>query len=130
MASSPVMNAIEKFAELNGRRTVVTGSSSGIGRAIALEFARAGADVVVHSRTERREALEVRDECRRLGRRSELVAEDFSSACDWEEFVDRAWRRLGGIEVWVNNAGTDLLTTPTARSDFREKLEALLDVDV
>src|SRR5262245_37407474 len=130
MPPPPVFAAIDKFAELNGRRAVVTGSSRGIGRAIALEFARAGADVVVHSRTAKPEALAVRDECRRLGRRAELESEDLSSACDWEDFVDRAWQHLGGIDVWVNNAGADLLTTPAARSDSPEKLQVLLDIDV
>src|SRR5262245_477310 len=120
----------ENFADLSRHRAVVTGSSSGIGKAIAVEFARAGADLVVHSRTSKHEALAVRDECRRLGRRAELLTQDFSSACDWNDCVERAWRLLGGIDVWVNNAGADLLTTTAAKLAFPEKLQTLLNVDV
>jgi 3-oxoacyl-[acyl-carrier protein] reductase len=119
-----------RFGDLSGRRAVVTGSSTGIGRAIALEFAGAGADIVVHSRLARQEALEVRDECRRLGRRAEHVAQDFSAVCDWDEFVSHAWQLLDGIDIWVNNAGADLLTSPAARQGFHDKLRTLLEVDV
>jgi len=123
-------NAAIRFGDLSGCRAVVTGSSTGIGRAIALEFARAGADIVVHSRAGQPEALGVRDECRRIGRRSEHLALDFSATCDWDDFVNSAWQTLGGIDVWVNNAGADLLTTPAARQEFADKLRTLLDVDV
>ncbi len=118
------------FGNLAGRRAVVTGASTGIGRAIALEFACAGADLVVHSRASRPQVLAVCEECRHLGRRAAHLAQDFSAACDWGEFVDRAWQFLGGIDVWVNNAGADLLTTPAARREFPDKLQTLLDVDV
>src|SRR5262245_10189139 len=102
MSSPPAVPSTERFADLSGRRAVVTGSASGIGREIALELARAGSDLVIHSRSSKSEAHAVRDECRRLGRRAELVIQDFSSACPWDEFVDRAWHFLGGIDVWVN----------------------------
>ena len=61
------------FADLSGRRAVVTGTSSGIGRAIALELARGGADVLVHCRSSISQAEVVRDECRELGRESEVA---------------------------------------------------------
>jgi 3-oxoacyl-[acyl-carrier protein] reductase len=108
----------------------VTGASSGIGKAIALEFARAGADLVVHSRSLQSHILAVRDECRGTGRKAEHLAQDYSQTYDSDAFVDRAWQLLGGIDVWVNNAGADLLTTPAARDDFPVKLQTLLDVDV
>jgi 3-oxoacyl-[acyl-carrier protein] reductase len=118
------------FGDLSGRRVVVTGASSGIGRAVALEFARAGADVVIHSRSSNPVVLAVRDECRQMGHRAEHLAMTFDKSCDWRAFVDRAWKILGGIDVWVNNAGADLLTTPAAKHDFLDKLQMLLDVDV
>jgi 3-oxoacyl-[acyl-carrier protein] reductase len=118
------------FGDLSGRRAVVTGASSGIGRAIALEFARAGADVVVHSRRSGPLPTAVCEECRQTGRRAEHLAQDFATDCNWGDFVNHAWQLLGGIDVWVNNAGADLLTTPAARDEFHEKLQTLLDVDV
>jgi 3-oxoacyl-[acyl-carrier protein] reductase len=118
------------FAGLDGRRAVVTGASRGIGKAIALEFARAGADVVIHSRSSQSQILAIRDELRRTGRNVEHLVQDLSEAYNGDEFVDRAWQHLGGIDVWVNNAGADLLTTPAARDEYQVKLQALLDVDV
>jgi 3-oxoacyl-[acyl-carrier protein] reductase len=118
------------FASLSGRCAVITGSSSGIGRAIALEFAGAGADLVVHSGSSRDRALAVCAECRELGRRAEPVGLDFSGTCDWPAFVDQAWSLLGAVDVWVNNAGADLLTGSAADLSFSEKLDVLYKVDV
>ena len=118
------------FADLTGRRAVVTGASSGIGRAIALEFALAGADLVVHSRSPQSNILAVTEECRRTGRKVEYLGQDLSQSFDCDLFVDRAWQLLGGIDVWINNAGADLLTTPAAHDEFSVKWQMLLDVDV
>jgi 3-oxoacyl-[acyl-carrier protein] reductase len=131
MKPNPARDLISpRFADLSGRRAVVTGASRGIGRAIALEFARAGADVVIHSKTASAEALAVCEECRKSGQRVESLPEDFSGACDWKAFVDRAWRLWGGIDLWVNNAGADLLTTPAAAREYADKLNILFEVDV
>lgn len=118
------------FADLTGLRTVVTGSSSGIGRAIALEFARGGADVVVHCRNSRSAAEQVADEIRQLGRKSHIIAADVAEADRLESFVDAAWACFGGVDVWVNNAGADLLTGPLTRLSYNEKLQKVLDIDV
>ncbi|MFQ5734009.1 MAG: SDR family NAD(P)-dependent oxidoreductase [Planctomycetaceae bacterium] len=118
------------FADLSGRRAVVTGSSSGIGRAVALELARGGADVLVHCRASRDAADAVADEVRLLGRRVDVLAADFADPHAYAAFVATAFDAFGGIDVWVNNAGADLLTGEAARLGFREKLQTLLDVDV
>lgn len=122
--------APEDFAGLHGRRAVVTGASSGIGREIAREFARAGADVVIHCRKSVDQAEELAEEIRGLGRRAEILAADFAETRHLTKFVDDCWQALGGINLWVNNAGVDLLTGEGAQLDYAEKLQWLLDVDV
>ena len=109
---------------------MVTGASSGIGRAIALEFARAGADVIVHFAKSRETAEAVAAEARRLGVRSETLAADFSRGERLEAFVAEAFSVWNGLDIWVQNAGADLLTGGAAKLDYEAKLERLLDVDV
>jgi 3-oxoacyl-[acyl-carrier protein] reductase len=121
---------IVAFGDLSGRRAVVTGSSRGIGRAIALEFARAGADILVHARQSEAAAKSVADEIRQLGRSASIILADLGRAEGLSTFVDDCWRALSSIEIWVNNAGADLLTGDDAKRPFAEKLQVLLDVDV
>src|SRR5579859_7657548 len=118
------------FADLSGRRAVVTGASSGIGRAIALELARGGADVLIHCRSSVGDAEAVRNECRGLGRKADLLICDFSQVDGLNPFVDEAWTQAGRIDVWVNNAGADLLTGADARLDYGAKLQRLFDIDI
>jgi len=108
----------------------VTGSSSGIGRAIALELARAGADVLVHARQSAADAQRVADEIRGLGPSATLLLADLGRAEVLPKFVDDCWHALRSVDIWVNNAGADLLTGDEARRAFGEKLQILLDVDV
>jgi 3-oxoacyl-[acyl-carrier protein] reductase len=55
---------------------------------------------------------------------------DLSEPSTWRKFVEAAWEMWGGVDVWVNNAGVDLLTTPEAKGDYAAKLMRLLEVDV
>ena len=118
------------FADLSGRRAVVTGASSGIGRAIALELARGGANVLVHCRASISRAEKVRDECRQLGGESEVLSQDLSDTSALAGFVEQAWQYWGGVDIWINNAGADLLTGSGAQLDFPAKLELLYEVDI
>lgn len=118
------------FASLSGLRAVVTGSTSGIGRAIAAEYARAGADVVLHGRQHPAAAETVAEELRSFGQRALVVMADVAEEDSLVAFVDRCWTELGGIDIWVNNAGVDLLTGDAARLDFSDKLQRLYEVDV
>lgn len=118
------------FASLVGKRALVTGASSGIGRAIALEFARAGADVAVHCRRSVAQAEAVAAEIRTQGVRSVVLAEDLSTVAGCAALVDRAWDEFGCVDVWVNNAGADILTTDARRLDYAGRLQLLLDIDV
>jgi 3-oxoacyl-[acyl-carrier protein] reductase len=116
--------------ELAGRTAVVTGSSSGIGRAIAMELAAAGADVVVHARARRDAAEQAAAQIRRQGRQATVIVADLAETAGHEPLVDQAWRWRGGVDIWVNNAGADVLTGPAAGWSFDEKLEHLWRVDV
>ena len=86
-----------------GKIAIVTGSSRGIGKAIALGFAQEGADVVLAART--MEALRINaEEIRALGRRALPVKTDISVPSDAEEMAQKAIREFGRIDVLVNNA--------------------------
>jgi 3-oxoacyl-[acyl-carrier protein] reductase len=114
---------------LHGLSAVVTGSSSGIGRAIALELARAGANVLVHAHRNREGAEAVAAEIRAAGRETQVVICDLSDVDAQDELVASAWQ-WRTIDIWVNNAGVDVLTGPAAAWTFEEKLAALWKVDV
>ncbi|AMV17656.1 SDR family NAD(P)-dependent oxidoreductase [Planctomyces sp. SH-PL14] len=118
------------FADLTGRTAVITGSSSGIGRAIALELAAAGADVVIHCRRSRDRAEAVAGEVRALGRTAHILTADVGQESELTPFVEACLNALGKLDIWVNNAGADLLTGDAPKWTFEEKLEILLDVDV
>jgi 3-oxoacyl-[acyl-carrier protein] reductase len=122
--------SVAPFADLSGRKAVVTGSSSGIGRAVALEFARAGADVVVHCRNSTAAAERVAAEIRDLGRSVHALAADLSDADQVQAFCEVAWRCFGSVDLWMNNAGVDLLIGEGAKLSYPEKLTRLLEVDI
>lgn len=90
---------------LEGRIAVVTGGSRGIGRAIALALADAGADVAVVYRGNEAAAYQVRDLIMGAGRRCVALQCDVSRDADVRSLVERVHRDLGGISIVVNNAG-------------------------
>ena len=90
--------------DLTGRVAVVTGAGKGIGRGIALALARAGADVALAART----AADLEAgaaEVRALGRRALAVRTDVNDRAQLEALAQRALAELGGLDVWVSNAG-------------------------
>ncbi len=91
-------------APLTGRIALVTGSTRGIGRAIALALARHGAGVVVHGRTASEDAASAEVEIRRLGRRAMSIAADLVRPDTAERLVRAAESGLGPIDILVNNA--------------------------
>jgi 3-oxoacyl-[acyl-carrier protein] reductase len=121
---------VEDFANLLNKTAVVTGSSSGIGRAIALEFAKAGADLVIHFSTSQTAAEQLAKEIQSLGRRAETVQADFRDFESAKRFMDEAWTAFGAVDLWVNNAGADVLTGAAANLSYEQKLQVLLEVDV
>ena len=118
------------FANLTNQKAVVTGASSGIGRAIALEFARAGADLVIHCARSLAAAHALAQEVQSLGRRAKVIQADFRDGSSLENFVAQTWSAFDGVDIWVNNAGADVLTGSAADWSYERKLTELLDVDV
>ncbi len=116
--------------DLAGLRAVVTGSSSGIGRAIALAFAKAGADVVIHYQESKTEAESIANLAEKENVRAFVFQADFRSPEDCDTLVSRSWKTLGGVNIWVNNAGADVLTGPNALLPFDEKFQLLMEIDV
>lgn len=115
---------------LEGQVAVVTGASGGIGRAIALRLAASGADIVIHTRQNLSGAEQTAAEVIRLGRRTRILLSDLANTDNHERLVEQAWEWRQGIQIWVNNAGVDVLTGPWSEAPFEQKLEQLWRVDV
>jgi NAD(P)-dependent dehydrogenase (short-subunit alcohol dehydrogenase family) len=91
--------------QLEGKSAIVTGSSSGIGRAAALALAKAGADVVVNGNSKMEAAEEVAHEIEGLGRDSLAVQADVSNIDDVDRLVSIAIDKLGKVDILFTNAG-------------------------
>ena len=102
--------------KLKDKVAIVTGGSQGIGRAIALRFAREGAVVVVANRNRAR-AMEVRAEIEELGGRAEVISADISQKDQIDRLAEEAEAIGDGVDILVNNAGVLL------RSSFMDATE-------
>lgn len=91
--------------KLQGKRALVTGADSGIGQAIAITFAREGADVVVHYHSDEQGAHSTAQQIEQHGRRAEIVQADLSDPRAAATLFQQASARLGQIDILVNNAG-------------------------
>lgn len=88
--------------DLAGRVAAITGANTGIGQAIALALAAAGADVALIGRTP---ATDTADKARALGRKAEIVSADLSTIAPVASVVEQTINTLGGLDILVNNAG-------------------------
>ncbi len=114
---------------LNGRTAVVTGATSGIGRAIIGELGRAGAACVLHGR--RPEVVEqVTAEFAEQLPSLHSTVFDLREHEAYEDFVEQTWRDFGPLDIWVNNAGADVLTGARAQDSFEDKMRLLWEVDL
>jgi len=90
---------------LKGKVALVTGSSRGVGRAIALAYAREGASVVINYTANQAAGEEVITAIKEMGEKAVLVKADVSKAADAEALVQKGVDEFGGIDILVNNAG-------------------------
>ena len=106
---------------LNGRRALVTGAQQGIGRAVVLALADAGANVAINWLDDKDAALRIADQVTSFGREAMLIQGSVGNKADVQRIVDAAHAGLGGIDILVNNAGV------FPRSDFLDLEEAEWD---
>jgi len=99
------MDLIRSTRELQGLRAAVLGSTSGIGRAIAIALADAGADVIVHGKNSLDSAEAVSGEVRRRSSRSIVLMGDLTDRSAGDRLVEDAWNTWGGIDAWLQVAG-------------------------
>lgn len=100
-------NTYQGSGKLLGKKAIITGGDSGIGRAVAIAFAREGADVLIAYLNEDDDARDVARYVTNAGRKCVLVPGDLSDAAHCRAVVDRAVQELGGVDI--------LVTTPRIR---------------
>ena len=117
----------ERFLSLDGRVAMVTGANRGIGRAIALTFAKAGADLALVGRNEP-QLEEVASEIREMGRRAVVLLADVSSKPDVTRAVSAAVADLGRIDILANNAG--IVSSGRIEDVAEEDWDRVIDVNL
>jgi NAD(P)-dependent dehydrogenase (short-subunit alcohol dehydrogenase family) len=90
--------------KLAGKKAIITGADSGIGRAVAIAYAREGADVLIAYLNEDDDAKETQRIVEDAGQKAVLLAGDVGSATHCRKIIDKAIKELGGIDILVNNA--------------------------
>ena len=115
-------------SSLAGKRALVTGASRGLGKAIALSLARAGADVAITFEKSVEKAQAVADEIRALGRNGVAIQADSASPQAIRQALTDAVEKLGGLDILVNNAGIARGGPLEAMSD--EDIDALINVNI
>ena len=92
--------------KLQGKIALITGADSGIGQAIAVTFAREGADVVVHYGSDEQGARSTAEQIRQHGRRAEIFQADLADPRNAQHLYSQAYQAMSRIDILVNNAGT------------------------
>lgn len=90
---------------LKGKKAIVTGANRSIGKAIAVSFAKEGADVVISYRSDKEGAMKTKDLILAYGVKGEAIFADFSNLSEIDSFFNEALSFLGGVDLLVNNAG-------------------------
>ena len=120
-------NVFERLYSLKGKRALVTGASSGIGRAIATCYAEAGATVGVHGTNEQKIADTVQS-IESLGGSVVPLKQPLTSKADSEALIAQAVEKLGGMDILVNNAGTNRREPVVEVTE--ENFEAIMSVNL
>ena len=115
---------------LEHKTVVVTGASSGIGESIATTFAREGAHVVVNYNSSKGKAEDIVKKINGAGGRAVAIRANVANSNDVTFLIDEALSELGQIDIWVNNAGADILTGKGAELSEQDKLQSLIDIDL
>src|SRR5919204_1176199 len=107
-AMEPVPDHGEKSyrgsGRLAGKKAIITGGDSGIGRAVAIAYAREGADVLISYLSEHDDARETERLVTDAGRKAVLVSGDIQHPAHCRALIDKAVSELGGVDILVNNA--------------------------
>jgi 3-oxoacyl-[acyl-carrier protein] reductase len=114
----------------SSRTVVVTGSSSGLGQAIAEAFAEHGDSLVVHGHRNQAGLDETVRRVLKTGQACHAIKADLMLDADIERLVLEAFAWRGRVDVWINMAGADVLTGDARHWSFQEKLDRLWQVDV
>ena len=106
--------------QLKGKTAIITGASRGIGRMIALSFAKAGANVIINYSSSDEAAQEVAREAMEYGIKAEVIKADVSNYSEAENLVEKVLNEYGSIDILVNNAGItrDNLLMRMTEDDF------------
>jgi len=115
---------------LEGKTVLVTGASSGIGSAIAVGCAEAGADLAITYRRNQAGSEATATRIRELGRRVEQFRADIGRDEDISSLSTGVRERFSRVDVWINNAGADILTGEGAKLTREQKLDLVLAVDL
>lgn len=97
------LNLID-MKKLSGKKAIITGASRNIGAEIALQFAKEGADVLLHYNSDKNGINYIKNKIEQLGRKAFILQADFSSQSSVKSFIDKAIDLLGSVDILVNNA--------------------------
>lgn len=113
------------MTDISGKVALVTGGSRGIGKAIALQLASAGADVAINYSSREEEALEVKKEIEAMGRKAFVIKANVASMEETENMISEVAKELGSLDILVNNAGItkDNLLIKMKEEDFDKVID-------
>lgn len=116
--------------KLKDKVAVITGASSGIGRGIARRFAKEGAKVVINYCRSREKAESLVGEIKQADGEAVAIQADMADVSSIRQLIEATETHFGSIDIWVNNAGADILTGKGASLSIEEKLQQLIDIDL